>query len=226
VSSSKPISILVPYYRSPEALEFQLNHWDRYSTEIKKMLRFVVVDDGSPEPLVINKNPREGIHLRAYRVKENIPWNVSGAKNLLVDRCETPWFLMHDIDHFITEKYLGPLMILERNDNIAYHLSRPTKGGHSPKKSIITLFMPKILFHKLGGYDEDFAGIRGDIDNELYDRMKAREIDIRWKKHIRMSDCHHIPDSMVSDWPRATGITVPPKRTGKSILRFKWEKVC
>jgi len=219
------ISILVPYYKNPKALKFQLQKWNEFGGRIIRRLKFIIVDDGSPEPLTIKEEDKGSLDLTLYRIRENIPWNISGAKNLLVDRCETDWFLIHDIDHYMKKEHIHRLLGVDKSKEQIYHLSRMTKTGHRSKESIITIFMPRILFYKLGGYDEDFAGIRGGIDQEFHVRAKARNIPIIWRKDVVIHSCQHISDSSTTDWPRIKGILEAPKHTGKSILRFDWEKV-
>lgn len=229
MSKSKPlptISLLVPYYRNPETLKFQLKNWKSYGRDITKNLKIIIVDDGSPEPLTLTEEDKEHLDISLYRIKENIPWNISGAKNLLVDRCETDWFIIHDMDHYMRAKQMWKLFSLEYDREMIYHLTRMTHTGKTGKQSIITMFMNRTLFYRLGGYDEDFAGVRANLDQEFLDRAMARQAPIVWATNIVVHSCQHIEDSCTTDWPIVKGLTEPPRHTGKSTLRFHWRKVC
>jgi len=222
-SYHEKISILVPYYRNPKTLKYQLGRWRKFKKVFRVQIKFVIVDDGSPKPIRISEREKSDLDIKVYRINENIPWNVCGAKNLLVNRCETRWFLMHDIDHYMRRPSVEQMLSLKKDQDMVYHFSSRNKSH----RSIITLFTTRKIFRDIGGYNEDFAGVRGNIDLELYKRMRRQKVPIIWTKKVRLHTVPRwVPDSTTTDWPRDFGITEPPVRTDKGNLRFTWERVC
>ena len=76
------VRMIYPYYENPKMLERQVENWNRYAGELRGALRIILVDDGSTkypaEPIFKHcKMPK-----KLYRVKEDIPWNQHGARNL------------------------------------------------------------------------------------------------------------------------------------------------
>jgi hypothetical protein len=68
----------------------------------------VLVDDGSPEPAVVAADCF--LNLTLVRVKENIPWNQHGVRNLGLKLAEGYWVIASDIDHlFPAEGLRHPL---------------------------------------------------------------------------------------------------------------------
>ena len=96
------ITIVLSYYNSGGMLDRHFAEWDRYPARVKDVFRAVIVDDGSPTDPAINHWRDPGFPCRLYRIKENIPWNIPGARNLGMEVAPEGWCLLTDIDHLLS----------------------------------------------------------------------------------------------------------------------------
>src|SRR5262245_3573566 len=99
--SRHELSIGYPYYDNGAMLPFHYAAWGSYPAELRSRVRFLLVDDGSPTPLE-PPPPDLNVNLKIFRIKQDIVWNIPGAKNLLLFQAETPWILVSDIDHIVS----------------------------------------------------------------------------------------------------------------------------
>lgn len=169
------INIIYPYYSNAQMLSVHVCHWCALPEDLRKKLHFIIVDDGSPLPLRVappyiidgitakNAGPRpHKINLDVYRIKEDIPWNVSGAKNLGAHVAETDWMLIIDMDYFLDVGSLYAIADqLDRSDPKTYYRFKSVSvSSHNLDEKEIwsTLFINRNSFWKIGGYDESFAG--------------------------------------------------------------------
>jgi predicted glycosyltransferase involved in capsule biosynthesis len=158
-------------------LEYQYNNWFRYSPELKKQIRIIVVDDGSIAP--IESKSLYGIDLELFRVEEDIGWNNGGAKNLGMTQCITDWAFLCDLDHVLTNDNLEKLLKIERNNNCYYTFDRYDIDKKCSLVKAQNIFLiNKDVFWSVGGYDEDFSGNYGYEDNWLKYNLvkKVKEI--------------------------------------------------
>lgn len=173
------ITIIVPYYRNPKMLATQLENW----ALLPDAYRFVIVDDGSPEPAlnVIADMPERwqlrGDRLRLYRVGIDIPWNRGGARNLGAHVAETDWIFHMDIDHLLPYKAAMHLLTvpLIRDRWYKFRRFRIGRADDTRRKDRIpdsaefgeihphmdSYLITKDLYWKNGGYDEDYSGCLG-----------------------------------------------------------------
>lgn len=183
------ISVIVPYYRNAEMLKIHLRTWNRYPPDVRKQMRLIVVDDGSPEPasrIIGDYNEREEIpnNMELYRIHPDIPWNRGGARNLGATVTKDEWLLHMDIDHVM------PVAAAEALAHIAPDLGTWTKpderwfrferyrygrADETRKKDAIdpestfgkikphidSYLCRRELYWKVGGYDEDYSGCLG-----------------------------------------------------------------
>src|SRR5690606_5643815 len=98
--SEAQITLVVPYYRQPQMLARQLDAWGAYSDDVRQRFRFILVDDGSPEPALPIVRA-SGLAVEVYRVLVDIMWNQHGARNLGAQLARDGWLLMIDVDHVL-----------------------------------------------------------------------------------------------------------------------------
>jgi hypothetical protein len=208
-------------------------HYTAWSQHPKNMFKYIIVDDCSPR-VVSEKCNIDSVSI--YRVKQDIPWNIAGARNLGFHVASTDWVLGADVDHIVTTEAAEKLHSLDLSKpNRAYTFRRISKkDGYEGCPAIINILMNKKKFFEIGGYDEDFSGNYGR--EETFFRRCLR------KHSIEVIQCDHI----VLDWYPKHGATSGLKRdktvnseifnkkmselndgTYKNglILRFAWEKL-
>lgn len=178
-------TMVVPYYRNPLMLRRQLDEWKRYRPETLAEVRFVVVDDGSPEDpaagVVTDDDVADfmslGLVLDVYRIKIDIPWNRGGARNLGSHVALTPWLLHLDVDHLLPAACADELFRHKYDRAYAYRFPRFRRGAadatrmkddlprtqeYGPvKPHIDSYLLTRELYWSTGGYDEDYSGCLG-----------------------------------------------------------------
>lgn len=170
------VTLIVPYYRNPRMLGLQMDEWDGYPPGF----RFVIVDDGSPEPAmdVVNRHPViYDDRLRVYRIDRDIPWNRGGARNLGTRLAETEWVVHVDIDHLLPAGCAESLLTEPVDPRHWYRFPRFRYGRADEtrqkddipddmefgevKPHIDSYLITRKNFWRVGGYDEDYSGCLG-----------------------------------------------------------------
>jgi len=85
------ITIVLSYYENGLMLERHLEEWAGYAPEVKAELRAVVVDDGSPRDPAVAHLRNVGFPVDVYRIRQNLIWNVAGARNLGMTQAPDGW---------------------------------------------------------------------------------------------------------------------------------------
>ena len=235
-------TIVMPYYENPKMLRLQLHEWRMYRVTDKMALSAVIVDDGSPrnpaEP-VVREHGNVGFPIQLFRIKQNIPWNQDGARNLGMKHC-TGWALMTDMDHMLARHQAGGLLHLV--SHVAqvgeYYMPNRQEFDNSPLHRHANSYVFNVEdFWKMGGYDEDFAGCYGS-DGNFRKCMRAGLKELPTDAfHLTRWPSSAISDANTLDWGRKDSIyhrsqfpkieaksKGPPYRA-KNPLRFEWEQV-
>lgn len=173
----RDVSIIVPYYRQPAMLRAQLAEWEEFPAGVK----FVVVDDGSPEPAldVVMAHSSDALRdrLKLYRIVKDIPWNRGCARNLGARiAADTDWIVQMDIDHILSASAAVDLMMFEPEPGRWYRFPRYRVGAADEtrnkddlprdctfgriKPHIDSYLVERDYFQKWF-YDEDFSGCLG-----------------------------------------------------------------
>ncbi len=172
------ITIMHTFYNQHGMLPIHLHAWRQHEPG---SARYVLIDDGSPTAIPDDFR-MPGLHV--YRVHDDIPWNIAGARNLGFHVATTEWVLSADVDYVVTADALAHILRLDFQDpNVVYMLSRHTNGGPlgcAPTNIIVN----RQRFHEVGGYDEDYSGAYG----------KEEFFFIRCLRHhgVRIINCDHI----------------------------------
>lgn len=235
-------TIVMAYYENPKMLRLQLHEWRMYRETDKMALNAIIVDDGSPrnpaEP-VIRQHGECGFPIQLFRIKQNIPWNQDGARNLGMKHA-TGWTLMTDMDHMLSRHEVAGLRHVVSHEATAgsYYMPRRQEFDTTPlhRHANSYVFLAED-FWKMGGYDEDFAGVYGS-DGNFRKCMKAglrelvtdRFMLTRWPPSA-------ISDACTMDWgrkdspyhrsqhPKIEAKSRGPAYRAKDHFRYEWEQV-
>jgi len=233
--------MIYPYYENPKMLERQVENWNRFGGELRQNVRIIVIDDGSPNnpALPILKECKAKVSL--YRVKENIPWNQHGARNLGAKVVTDPnmWLYMSDMDLIMTPEVMFDLMSKELSEKNYYTFERrflPDLNPEDNKYHCNTFMVKQKHYWAIGGYDEDYCGTYGG-DGPFLRQLSV----IAPRHHLNDITIYGVRETVIDDantreWERTGPFKEEyrrrfdaKRRTGneKSInpIRFGWEKL-
>jgi len=232
------ITLVYAYYQNPMMLCRHLQEWETYSPDVKENVRAVIVDDGSPTEPAIEQIREVGFQVELYRIKENIPLNLPGARNLGMRMAPEGWCLLTDSDHLLqkddAENLIAILPTLK--PEIFYWLPREWADGRGLHPHHNSYIMQRSLYWLVGGTDEDFSGWWGAGEGAFRANLT------RVAKHVDLSDVYlthygrgDIPDASTREWGRRGSQydwTGNPILRAKQVpykpenpLRFEWERV-
>lgn len=242
------ITFIYSYYENPEMLKYQQEVWSQYSREYKDMFEIIVVDDGSQESPAMDVIEDAWYNFRLYRIKVDVPWNQTSARNLAAYKADkNSWLFLTDMDHVLDSKNHTDIMSILKeethfNRNFYYTMDRlngPERGEykHHPNSFI----MHRDLYMKVGGYDEEFAGKVYATDGMFRKSLKAAA-----QNYVHLSGLYiirfgreHIADASTRNLKRGREFQIPEvlqavkerdkiKRTRGErplVLSFPWEEL-
>ena len=167
------LTLCFPYYENPDMFQLQQSIWESYPAKYRDMFGVIIVDDGSQKAPAIDAVLPGSYNARLYRIKVDIPWNQTSARNLAVYEADKDsWLFLTDMDHILDKDNFTYLMYLLMNSPITVNESQPCpdKQYHytfdrlnGPEKTPYkyhpnSFLMHQSLYRKVGGYDEEFAG--------------------------------------------------------------------
>jgi glycosyltransferase involved in cell wall biosynthesis len=235
------VTIIVPYYRNPLMLEQHVRSWDLFPYNFK----FIVVDDGSPEPVESIPNSR----IKVLRIEEDIPWNRAGARNLGAHVADTDWIIHMDIDHFMPLNTAVALAQFTALSDHWYRFARYRFGAADAtrkkddlpddvmfgkvKPHMDSYMVERSMYWALGGYDEDYSGSLGGgvpFVKELEKAGIRQDLDDPYYLYVYTTDAiSDASDSSLSrDKARYSEIRkskADGKVPKKEPLQFKWKTV-
>jgi len=241
-TSSPTIPRVVPpymvflYYDNPEMLKMQMDCWSTYVGVLARPPRIIIVDDGSPKTSaadVVRKQARK-LPIQVYRIKEDIPWNFAGARNLGCHRAEG-WIYISDIDTLLSAESAKILFESHPLDPKCFYMPKRIRlqTGIAAKRAPVNLLFHKDKYLAIGGYDEDYAGNYGREETDFFRRLQ------RVAKKVVRNDVtiQVVPPKVVSD-ARTKGRTRDKTHNAKLFaqkeaaghpnpvnpLRFSWER--
>ncbi len=236
----------MPYYDNPGMLLQHFEIWMEYPPEIRKRVRVVVVDDGSPNypALDVLDKSVPPVPVSLYRIKKDIPWNHGGARNLSVYgvQGDRNWVLTTDMDLVLFPDDVVKLFSREIDPGKVYRLQRlvktsPTSSWEAYKPHSETYFMTRGMFWTIGGFDERFTGFfNGPFIP--FRRQVARVTRVKLLKGVFLRSYHNlVEDATTKGLPRGGSkydITTNKKaltaREGPLpkkplVMQYEWEKL-
>ena len=156
------ITICLLYYDEPEGLSY---HYEEMQLAIDEGLSYTIIDDGSSKFPIETFLPKIPNEVSIYRINEDYPWNIPGARNLAALVSKTEWFVHLDCDLVFDHAALIQLKKLNLFKNQFYSFGR--NGLKAGKPTAGTLLLNKKEFWASGGYNEFFRGSYGYNDPYL-----------------------------------------------------------
>ena len=243
------ITLIIPFYRNVGMLREQM----RVLADYPDGWKFIVVDDGSPEPaadIVASVAQSVKDRLALYRITVDLPWNRGGARNLGAKQADTKWLLHVDIDHVLPPTCAGELLKFEPNPKRWYRFRRYRKGKADETRMkdkvprdaeyveihphIDSYLVAKDLFWKTGGYDEDYTGCLGGGSPFLRSLEAIAKVDLAPPKaflevYTRSTVADASDHSLSRDRTEYARRRKRKEATGKTRptnpIRFPWERV-
>jgi len=230
------ITIVLSYYENGLMLERHLEEWAGYAPEVKAELRAVVVDDGSPRDPAVAHLRNVGFPVDVYRIRQNLIWNVAGARNLGMTQAPDGWCLLTDIDHLLKADYAAKLTASPPFiSGYYYHLARRWSDGRYLEPHRNSYVIERALYWRAGGCDEDFTGWWGAGEGpfranlkRIAGRLELPDIQLT---HFGRND---ICDASTREWGRkgspydyARNPLLRRKKAPyrpENPLRFDWER--
>ena len=148
-----------------------LRHYASYDRDLLDRIHFVFVDDGSPISYEI---PDVDLNLTWLKIREDIPWNMAGARNLGAMHARCDKIILTDIDNIFPEHTLRGLVERKPCGKRFYKFWRLNRQDNSLYRGHPNIFfLSRGRFFELYGYDEEFAGSHGAEDFRFVKYQKA-----------------------------------------------------
>lgn len=158
-ATPKAVTFIYPYYENRDFFGDQMWLWGLFPEDLVPFVSAVVVDDGSPEPASFRYRP--SFPIRLFRIEEDRPWNWLAARNIGAHHAQASWILLTDMDHVVPEETLRSLVWGQHDENVIYVFSRREHTGEVVPPHSASFFMTRLLFWRIGGYDERLSGYYG-----------------------------------------------------------------
>jgi hypothetical protein len=177
----KPVTLILPYYESPEFFKVQCEHLRHLPSDLAPYLTVIVVDDGSPtKPLRLPDQPLT-CKVRAFRIERDVPWNWLAARNIGAHYAADGWLLLTDMDHVVPNETLHAMVFGAHDPSIVYAFHRSEHTGVVANPHSASFFMTREMFWRIGGYDEALSGPYGT--DGVYRRELAKHARITLMSH-------------------------------------------
>jgi glycosyltransferase involved in cell wall biosynthesis len=240
------INVCLTYYNQGKALQKHIESWQTYPDEVLKHLRFVIIDDGSREdPALVNIHdtyghaPSKALNIEIYKIREDIPWNIGGARNLAFAVSKGKWLFQLDMDTILPKESAIELVSFAQNtakENIIYkfrqnHIDEQSQDDTHPG----LMFLTKETFWLTGGHDEDFCGSYGGTDVHIYYKFEEVIEGYKYEENVEVYEKVRVLRLPIGE---VNGLERNPmknmalcderralKNWSKGILRFHWDKV-
>jgi len=183
------ISLVFAYYENPHMLALQWGEISKYPQSLKNLIEVVVVDDASPaSPAADVERPGDLPRHSIFRIVRDIRWNQDAARNIGAHEATSALLLLTDIDHVVPPATLERLLTMDLDAGAFYSLGRIKYENSDPRESHPNSYvMSRDLYWKIGGHDEDFAGIYGkDFLFRKRAKQNANEVSLEHLKLARV----------------------------------------
>jgi hypothetical protein len=225
------------YYDNPRMLQQQIVCWNAYAGVVKPVPKVILVDDASPRhpaAEVLLRYPCK-IPVEVYRIKEDIPWNCSGARNLGCLHAEG-WIYMSDMDTILLSDDARRMFSVRRLKRGTFYLMRRCRQSdlQEIELSVVNLLFHKSKYLEIGGYDEDYAGFYAHEERDFILRLERVATAVLLKQiAVRLISGGIVPDAntqaLSRDRQRNRLLFYLKGKAGFGEpapgLRFSWERV-
>ena len=217
------------------AVKNLLEIYQRYGSDIMRKIHFVLVDDCSPVEIDVSGYD---LNIDLIRIKDNIPWNQAGARNVGVMYAKSDKILLSDIDHVFPEHTLKELVLRRNPVTNFYKFYRRRDDGSIGKGHPNTFFMSRSRFIRFYGYDEEFSGNYGAEDyrfvkNQKYHGSRQKYLPKKYwcaRRHDfdKKNEYHSLERDHVANTPIDRRKAVEIRRFGgeyghsRMFLEFEW----
>jgi len=169
------VTLVLPFYENHEFIQTQAVSWRAWAPAVRDHLEVIVVDDGSPVPLVLD--PPDGVRVRHFRIEVDYRWNWLAARNIGAHHAAGDWLLLTDMDHLVPSTTMHVAVFARLDPAVVYAFQRREHTGERIAPHSASFLMTKSLYWKIGGYDEALSGHYG-TDGE-YRRRLAQQAEIQ-----------------------------------------------
>tara|TARA_B100001093_G_scaffold519834_1_gene610818 strand:- start:8268 stop:8987 length:720 start_codon:yes stop_codon:yes gene_type:complete len=159
-------NIIHTYYNEENFLRKQLEKYKKCNNYFNKI---IIVDDASRKkaaPIVDEYN----ISIDLYRVLHDIGFNSHGCRNLAMDKTDSDWNLLIDIDWDIDIDTISKISKCIEDDSLnpnnVYTFISPSGG-----EAINTLLIHRDTYWKATGYDEELTNMHTG-DDLFYESLR------------------------------------------------------
>jgi len=204
------ITVTMPYYDSPQMLAEHLKQWRHYPYPITDNVKAVIVDDGSPNYPAIDVFRKEALPdfpVELYRIKENIPWNHGGARNLAFTHIKDGWVVSTDMDHVMPVLSALELLRAALDPGTVYYperyAQRPEIGAEKIHTHIDSFILTPQMYWRIGGFDESLSGFWNGCPRPFRRavRKRAKTADLPGVFLLRYG-ADIVKDASVTKWGR------------------------
>jgi len=211
-------------------LREHIKYWWTWPKEIAEQVLVILVDDGSP------RNPAKDVlaefdlpvKVQLYRIKENIPWNYTGSKNLGFHVAPEGWVFSIDMDHVVTAESMESLFNTTLDPKCYYRPARyAVFNGKRIRPHGISFIITRELFWRAGGYDESYAGQRSKAAGVITKALRGvgKCVDLEKSVYLTYFIPSIVDDCRTRDWSREPAPKLKRGGSRKDRLRFNWERV-
>ena len=173
------LSVVLAYYRQPEALRWQLDFFEKYPRE---QLELIVVDDASNDGLAEVALRSSIAKVTLVTLLRDIPWNIPGARNWGMVFAQGPTCLRTDIDHRPTAEAMSEILDVSLPKREAWTFERVDASGRLIHPHTDSFLIRKDDYWESGGYDEALSGAYGQNAKDFTTRA-GRLMTIRPSQH-------------------------------------------
>jgi len=235
------LNLIYPYYKNPMMLLEQCRRWVLWPQELKRRVRIVIVDDGTPDDQCVNTIMEHQEHLpdvKVYKVLKNIPWNQNGARNLAMEAVDG-WCLITDMDHVLLWPMAGRIITMDKNKDFVYRPARRQvrdMGDRNYKRHPNSWIMTADRYWYAGGMDEDFCGWYGS-DSTFRKAIELNGPIKEIEEYLVVYDEEDIDDANTRDLgrkhteyysvnnPKLQAKRRSPGYKAENPIRFPWRRV-
>lgn len=155
----KAVTLVYPFYENTDFFATQVSGWRTYPVDLLPYVSAIVVDDGSPVPAILPRNPP--FPIRLFRIEVDVRWNWLAARNIGAHHAPDGWMLLTDMDHVVPTETLDALIYGVHRPDTVYAFSRKEYTDEPIQPHSASFFMTRKLFWKIGGYEEELSGKYG-----------------------------------------------------------------